>query len=114
MRIISGHVAMTIMAAHTIGTRNGRMIHTEAMSSPTMNSTPSVSCIRSRRGEESPMVMIFVSVLMVAAGSRPYSTAGTRDGAALGATVFHASPRSFGHGGCNAGTVVDLRRVIAL
>ena len=61
MRSISGHVAMTIVAAQMIGTMNGRMIHSEATRSVTMNSTPSVVCARSRRIVESPGTMGFMA-----------------------------------------------------
>jgi hypothetical protein len=49
IRIMTGQVAMTIIAAQTIGTRNALTIQSEATISATMNSTPSVSCMRSRR-----------------------------------------------------------------
>ena len=48
---------MTIIAAQMIGTRNGRMIQSEATISVTMNSTPNVICARSRRIGDPPGTM---------------------------------------------------------
>ena len=57
---ITGQVAMTIIAAQMMGTMKGRMIQNEATISVTMNSTPKVTCARSRRIGESPGTMGFM------------------------------------------------------